>query len=72
VNNSPFRPQPYTSVNMHVDNRGASSTACGRLTPPLTWAFADSSTIHTPYYDYNSYYITKTEEGKGTTCAYPS
>lgn len=72
MNNSTIRPQPSTEHTRGVDNQGSSSTGLWTRKPLLTRAFTHSSTIHTPYYSYESYFIQRADTEEGTTCAYPS
>ena len=43
-------PQVSEILKTPVDDSGSSYTPCGRVNRPPTWGFAESSTIHNPYY----------------------
>jgi hypothetical protein len=45
-----LHPQPAAMTPHPGDDRRAPSTARAPENRPATWAFASSSTIHTPYY----------------------
>lgn len=72
MNKSSGRPQLHLRSLARVENPGAASTGCERSNPSLTRGFFLSSTIHTPYYDYEIHYIQRGSRREGTTCAYPS
>ena len=73
MNNSVTHPQVGVISRGGVENRGFASTGVMAHNPLLTRPFANSSTIHTPYYyDYQSSFKTRAVREEGTSCAYPS
>ena len=72
MNNSATHPQLRRQVAKPVRNWYQPSTACGRPITHLTRGFADSSTIHNPYYDYFIGLQQRAVRRKGIICAYPS
>ena len=72
MNNSSIHPQSSTEHTRDGDNRGRASTGLWTGNHLLTRPFARSSTIHTPYYSYGSYFIYRADTEEGMTCAYPS
>jgi len=72
VNNYASRPQIALRGTRGVEKRSRPSTRCASPNAPLTRGFAESYTIHTPYYDYYISINTKDIRRRGTSCAYPS
>jgi hypothetical protein len=72
VNNSAIHPQEGRLTTRPVCNQGSDPSAWGRAKGALTRGYADSSTIHTPYYDYLIGLQQRAVRRKGIICAYPS